>query len=224
MRNLLCVVLFLLCAGPTQAQPELLLFDGKTTSGWVIEGDAEVKDGVLILGGNRKTWARMGTDFSPDFELHLEYRSENNKHIQCEVHNRRFLGQGMGSVSLEGPWKKPGEWIEAIFLGKEDAARKEWSTHSKWRVIGEPAFADQPLGGGGRGSDSVFVALEIPAGQKLYLRNVRVKTNPVASLPWLLISVAGGLVLVVIALTGWAIMKRRRAPTQGTVQAGERPA
>ena len=71
MRNLLCVLFSLLCAGPTQAQPAVPLFDGKTTSGWVIEGDAEVKDGVLILGGNQKTWVRIAADFSPDFESPL---------------------------------------------------------------------------------------------------------------------------------------------------------
>jgi hypothetical protein len=79
MRNLLYFVLFLMYAGPIQAQPEVPLFDGKTTSGWVIEGDAEVKDGVFVLGGNQKTHARIAADFSSDFELHLEYRTENNK-------------------------------------------------------------------------------------------------------------------------------------------------
>src|SRR2546430_13280619 len=29
-----------------KAQGKVLLFDGKTTSGWIIDGDAEVKDGV----------------------------------------------------------------------------------------------------------------------------------------------------------------------------------
>ena len=33
MRNLMCIVLVLSGAGPAQAQPEVTLFDGKTTSG-----------------------------------------------------------------------------------------------------------------------------------------------------------------------------------------------
>jgi hypothetical protein len=233
MRNVLCFVFFLSCCAPIQAQPQgalnsltaeeiaqgrVLLFDGKTTSGWVIEGDAEVKDGVLILGGNQKTWVRIAADFSPHFELHLEYSTENNKHIQLEWHHRHFLGQGMHSGSLDRTSKKPGEWIEAIYFGKMDPAGKGWANISKWRVVGDPAFTERPQGGSDRLPHSAFVAFEIPVGQKLYLRNVRVKTDPVASFPLLLVFVVGALVVVmVIALAARAIMKKRRAPTQGDV-------
>jgi hypothetical protein len=227
MRNLLCFVFVLLCCTAIQAQPQgalnsltpeelaqgrVLLFDGKTTSGWAIEGDAEVKDGVLILGGNQKTWVRIAADFSPNFELHLEYSTENNKHIQLEWHHRHFLGQGMHSVSLDRRSKNPGEWIEAIYLGKEDLAGNGWSNTSKWRVVGEPAFTEQPQGGSASLPRSVFVAFEIPVGQKLYLRNVRLKTDPVASFPWLPVFMAGALVVVlVIVVAARAIVKKRKA-------------
>ncbi len=224
MRNLLCFVVLVLCAGPIQAQANATLFDGKTTSGWVIEGDAEVKDGVLVLGGNQKTRVRIAADFSPDFELQLEYSTENNKHIQIETHHRHLLGHGSHSMSLERTSNKPGEWIEAVVSGKEDPAGNGWVTHSKWRVVGAAAFTDQPLGGAANAPSSAFVAFEIPAGQKLYLRNVRVKTDPAPSALWLMVFPAAALVvLLVIVVLAWAIMKKRRAPTPSGVHGPELP-
>jgi hypothetical protein len=41
----------------------ILLFDGETTFGWKIDGAAEVKDGVLILGKGKKTVAYPTTSF-----------------------------------------------------------------------------------------------------------------------------------------------------------------
>jgi hypothetical protein len=218
VRNMLCLIVFVLCAGPIQAQANATLFDGKTTSGWIIEGDAEVKDGLLVLGGNQKTRVRIAANFSPDFELQLEYSTENNKHIQIEAHHRHLLGHGSHSMNLGRKSKKPGEWIEAVVSGKEDPAGNGWVTNSKWRVVGDAAFTNQPLGGAGSVPSSAFVAFEIPAGQKLYLRNVRVKTDPAASALWLLIFPAAALVVVlIVVVSAWAIMKKRRTPTQSGV-------
>lgn len=223
MRNTLCVVLVLSCTGPTQAQQEVTLFDGKTTSGWVVEGDAEVQDGVLVLGGKQKTWVRVAADFSPNFELHLEYSTENDQHIQVEWHHRHFLEHGMGGMSLGRRSKKPGEWIEAIYWGQEEPAGS-WARFSKWRAVGEPAFTEQPLGGSSSLPRSVFVAFDIPAGQKLYLRNVRLKSDPEPSFPWILVFIAGALVvLVFLAVAAWVIRKKRKAPTPGNLQPEKGP-
>jgi hypothetical protein len=108
--------------------------------------------------------------------------------------------------------------IEAVVSGKEDPAGNGWVTHSRWRVVGDAEFTDQPLGGAGSVPSSAFVGFEIPAGQKLYLRNVRVKTDSAASL-WLLVFPAAALVvMLIVVVSAWAIMKKRRAPTQVNVQ------
>jgi hypothetical protein len=39
----------------------ILLFDGQTTFGWKIEGEAKVEDGVLVLGGSKATKAETTT-------------------------------------------------------------------------------------------------------------------------------------------------------------------
>ncbi len=41
----------------------LLLFDGESTFGWHIDGEAQVKDGELILGGAKPTTATFNTRF-----------------------------------------------------------------------------------------------------------------------------------------------------------------
>jgi Domain of Unknown Function (DUF1080) len=48
------------------AEGWILLFDGETTFGWTIEGDVKVKDGMLILGGEKATTARLNTCVSTD--------------------------------------------------------------------------------------------------------------------------------------------------------------
>src|SRR5207253_9030216 len=50
----------------------ILLFDGQTTFGWKIEGEANVKDGSLVLGGEKASRAIPTTEFGA-CEVRLEY-------------------------------------------------------------------------------------------------------------------------------------------------------
>jgi len=50
----------------------ILLFDGETTFGWKIDGAAEVKDGVLTLGGNGKPVSATPTAQFRDYDVVLE--------------------------------------------------------------------------------------------------------------------------------------------------------
>jgi hypothetical protein len=52
----------------------VLLFDGETTFGWKIEGDAKVKDGTLILGTDKKTVATPTAYFGRALEVKLEWQ------------------------------------------------------------------------------------------------------------------------------------------------------
>ncbi|MGL4550323.1 MAG: 3-keto-disaccharide hydrolase [Gemmataceae bacterium] len=49
----------------------LLLFDGETTFGWKIDGEAKVEKGVLILGGTKPTTAVVTTSF-PHCRVNVE--------------------------------------------------------------------------------------------------------------------------------------------------------
>lgn len=87
MRCLACVIALLVVVVPSSAadapKPNtltakeiadgwLLRFDGETTFGWNIDGEASVKDGTLVLGGGKKeVVARV---FLPSAEFYFEYR------------------------------------------------------------------------------------------------------------------------------------------------------
>jgi hypothetical protein len=187
----------------------LVVFDGKTTSGWLLVGDADVKDGVLVLGGNQQTLAQIAHGFGPTWEIQLEYSTEHPTPVQFQWTHMQFLGSGAGSTSLARTSRKPGEWIEAVFEGKSDPAAGGWVNGSKSRVIGEPAFTEQVHGGSASRPHTVFVAFAIPAGQKLYLRNVRATTELDPFWPWLLVMAAIGLgALLAIALAIRTLMNR----------------
>jgi hypothetical protein len=53
----------------------VLLFDGESTFGWKIEGDAKVQDGALVIGG-KKAARVMTTTMYRDWQLHFESRGE----------------------------------------------------------------------------------------------------------------------------------------------------
>lgn len=54
----------------------ILLFDGKTTLGWTIDGDAEVKDGVLVIGDCKQATAEVTARFGSEYEVALEWRGK----------------------------------------------------------------------------------------------------------------------------------------------------
>jgi hypothetical protein len=63
------------------AEGWLLLFDGSTTFGWAIDGAAEVKDGVLILGkGGKKTTASTTVNFGQTSSYSLEMLGQARVH------------------------------------------------------------------------------------------------------------------------------------------------
>jgi hypothetical protein len=92
MRCFLCVSTLLLATLPAPAADEakpntltpkevadgwILLFDGETTFGWQIDGEAKVADGILTLGGKKETTATSTSVFEfQDFSIALEARWE----------------------------------------------------------------------------------------------------------------------------------------------------
>ena len=108
---LTAVVSFLLACPAAAADPKpnaltekeiadgwLLLFDGESTFGWTVEGDVVVKDGFLILGGEKKTTAKTTTQMSwGDVALDATWEGKERPTL------KRFLGP-----DLVGPNTKPG--------------------------------------------------------------------------------------------------------------------
>ncbi len=51
-----------------------MLFDNETTYGWKIEGEANVQNGWMVLGGSKATTATCTTAFSTSFaKLAFDY-------------------------------------------------------------------------------------------------------------------------------------------------------
>jgi hypothetical protein len=58
------------------AEGWVLLFDGETTFGWKIDGAAEVKDGALVLGKDKKTTAHPVANFGARYTLRVEWKGQ----------------------------------------------------------------------------------------------------------------------------------------------------
>lgn len=85
----------------------LLLFDGESTFGWKIDGDAEVKDGTLILGKTKKTTAYPTADFGPYFKLKVEWQGDGKATVGVSAFT---LGKRLGADwnGLEYEWDGKG--------------------------------------------------------------------------------------------------------------------
>jgi hypothetical protein len=79
------LALFGLARGDGKAKPNsltpkevsegwILLFDGESTFGWEIDGDAKVENGELVLGGTKATTARPTSKFG-EFQFVIEHAS-----------------------------------------------------------------------------------------------------------------------------------------------------
>jgi hypothetical protein len=81
----------------------ILLFDGASTFGWEIDGDAEVKDGMLILGMTKKTTAYPTADFGPYYQLKVEWQGDGKATVGMSAFT---LGKRFGADwnGLEYEW------------------------------------------------------------------------------------------------------------------------
>lgn len=61
----------------------LLLFDGESTIGWTIDGDAAIKDGFLVLGGTKETTARTTLELpQADLQLDVAWEGKDQPTLQ----------------------------------------------------------------------------------------------------------------------------------------------
>jgi hypothetical protein len=91
------------------AEGWILLFDGESTFGWKIDGAAEVKNGELILGKDKKTTAMIPAHFGTEYEVTVEFQGKgalNAGQLYGKFDER--LGRDIwGSAAIR--WAKEGE-------------------------------------------------------------------------------------------------------------------
>ncbi|HMF16264.1 MAG TPA: hypothetical protein VKE98_03615 [Gemmataceae bacterium] len=220
MRLTLAVVAFLHVAthAPAQAPKANALTDEEAANGWILlfdgknplellnEGDSEIVDGVLVVGGERPSRVEVKPRLGNHFELRLEYRTEGAKHIDVKAAHKSFFEYGFSSGSLDRRSKNKDEWIEIIYTGAYDPGTDARSVDSQFRAVGEAVFTKRGIGGGTGAKNTIF-SFEIPAGSKFYIRNIKLKTDPAA--PDLFLPIIAGIVLV-LAILGLILLMRLR--------------
>jgi hypothetical protein len=73
----------------------ILLFDGKTTFGWKVDGEAKVEKGVLTLGGKKETRAAVTTAFAGGhIVLQSTWRGKAEPTIRAGAIKGNFKGSG----------------------------------------------------------------------------------------------------------------------------------
>jgi hypothetical protein len=189
------------------AQGWALVFDGSTTSGWTIDGDVTVENGVLVIGGAKATRARVETLLGRNYEMRFEYRAEGGL-PNVRVESSRLLGKGYVSTTLGRASRN--EWIEAVFEGRYDPVKDVRTVTEKTRAPGEPIFDTRGVGGG-TGDRVAKIGFEVPAGSKLFIRSAKVRTDAVDSLGvWLLLTAGLGIVILLAAVA--FLRSKRKAP------------
>lgn len=191
MRHLAVVLLFVAVpavaddkAKPNTLTPKeiadgwILLFDGETTFGWKAEGDVNVKDGVLLLGGEKKTTVTTSTTFGESFELRFEY-DEEGKRLDVEPATVR-LEQTKGPIGL-GLGQPVGDrkgWHEVQAKYWYDRAKR--GNEYEQTIDGVIRFGFGPTSQ--EGPATARVGFSVPAGVKLTLRNLKLRPRDSQSL------------------------------------------
>lgn len=153
----------------------LLLFDGKTTFGWKVEGEAKVENGVLVLGGTKKTTAYPTTGFG-SFEFTADLRSEGNKAARFIMVRSSADGNELQYPTIldeAGP-NAAADWDLLALDAKLDVAGQK----DTYKLAYRSTNGNTSGGGDTSGQNSVAPAtlkFVVPAGQRVLLRNVKIK-------------------------------------------------
>jgi hypothetical protein len=130
----------------------ILLFDGETTFGWKIDGDAAVVDGALVLGGKQETSATATTQF---LFCRLDFDADADNAKDAKLTFNAYTGP---FIKAAPPGTKG--WYE--YFGQISPGDiSVWARSSKGFVAG-------------RNNPNTTIGFSVPAGQKLMLRNIRV--------------------------------------------------
>jgi hypothetical protein len=190
VRKILAVWLLFAIAIPCQAQGDkpkpntltpkeiadgwILLFDGETSFGWTITGDARVDAGRLILGGLQPTKATFNSAFGEDFEFDYDFRGEGGT---LELKGTRTGGSwGVGAANWRTyrvhsyHQKKTGYRHLTDFYVRE---------HDEWMLSGETAA------GGGTSEDvkgRFEIIIDVKPGKQIQIRNFKLRNKTMASL------------------------------------------
>jgi hypothetical protein len=164
MRYALGCLLLIAAASPAAAQNTLtpqeiadgwmLLFDGESTFGWKVEGDAKAAGGILLLGGAKDSLLTNTTQFG-DCELKFDYRVDAGKHFHFAIGDE-------GSLNAA---KNKADWTTVELRREGDKAKYTLKAGS---ASGEgKTFTSLP--------PNFALAFEVHAKELVAFRNIKLK-------------------------------------------------
>jgi hypothetical protein len=105
----------------------LLLFDGKTTFGWEVQGDAKVDKGVLILGGKKSARGRVSSRFR-QYDEFMKADVVGKGTVECSVLSPGTSFFGLTIVEGGKPWSGHGTHSPLDFkIPADTELRIRWS-------------------------------------------------------------------------------------------------
>jgi hypothetical protein len=163
----------------------VLIFDGKTTNRWKVDGIAAVSDGTFEVGGNAATAVYLADELGMDFELSFDFFQEGPGAATFRVNPILLDPNDMHTRDIE------------VDLHRWNFVYKRWHhciVTASYQSGHFSVDADvEPIGDGFGGSSRANngfptkglrcrVGFETAAGSKLYLRNIRFRGKPAKSL------------------------------------------
>jgi hypothetical protein len=154
----------------------LLLFDGATTFGWRIDGEAKVVDGELVLGGPVPSSLTPTTEFT-DFELVMEFRVSGGLVPAAKLtvdsrpskHGSVSTGTIMGLAGSVLRLKVSEDRAPSKAAGLSSEVLANAGTERKSEVTYEVKHR------GSQGGYRPFFRLDTPAGTKLFIRSAKLR-------------------------------------------------
>ncbi len=154
----------------------ILLFDGETTFGWTIEGEANVKDGWLDLGGAAPTKAFLSTQLPENYQLSFEMYRVGGGIIANYLKLMRMAASDEPKTFLDMVIQDRPTHLQftSSFEGKKLSVNTEFSGD------GSKGSAATVVNGVAPGRQNVF--FDVPAGVHVLVRNVKLQLTQTAPL------------------------------------------
>lgn len=155
----------------------VLLFDGETTFGWTIDGEAQVKDGNLVLGGKKETTAAV---LVPAGELYWEYAWPSGAQGKFVVEPPKGVEHWTQRIPFNGAGPAEKDTWNATAVAFEQSKDGSVTSETKVDLVASTAPQTKMNVTRIKSQAPFFPAVgtfTVLAGNKLVLRNIRFKPS-----------------------------------------------
>jgi hypothetical protein len=200
---------------PIDSMPGFVRHEGWDASIWVIEGTRSLAKESLTLGGAAETKMRLVPRLGDHFQVQIIFSYEGTMPVLRYGPRGSLARGGWQQFSLSGVSGRP---IELLLTGSDRGFMSGQSLQHNTRTLDGSSSSGGNLYAGNRVAE---LALVVPAGSKMTITSVLVKTTSVSeeSSPLIAALIVLALILVGMMALGWLLQRRRqRSATPGIVQ------